>query len=84
MSSRACLHAVCVLAELSVDHVGQPPLEASHRFFAALSVGSFPQVVGPAGGIVNSEVSPLSPARLWVGDVVESRQNSMSSTMGVI
>jgi hypothetical protein len=52
VSSRACLHVVCVVAELSVDDVGQPPLEASHRLFVALALGSLAQVIGPAGGVL--------------------------------
>ena len=39
-------------SSLSVDDVGQPPFQASHRLFAALAFGSFPQVVGPARGVL--------------------------------
>ena len=52
VSSRACLQSVGVVAQLPVDDVGQPPFEASHRFFVALALGSFPQVVGPARGVL--------------------------------
>ena len=52
MSSRACLEPVCVVAELSVDGVGEPPFEASHRFLVALAVGSLPQVIGSARGVL--------------------------------
>jgi hypothetical protein len=39
---------------LPVDDVGEPPFEASHRFFVALALGSLPQVVGPAGGVLSN------------------------------
>ena len=40
------------MAQLPVDDVGQPPFEASHRFFVALALGSLPQVVGPTRGVL--------------------------------
>jgi hypothetical protein len=52
VSSRARFQPVCVVAELSVDDVGQPPFEASHRFLVALAVGSLPQVIGSARGVL--------------------------------
>ena len=52
MSSRVCPQSGCVAAQLSVDDVGQPPFQASHRFFVALAFGSFPQVIGPSRGVL--------------------------------
>src|ERR1700741_3333011 len=43
---------VCVADQLSVHDVGQAAFQAAHGFVATLAVGSFPQVVGPSGGIV--------------------------------
>ena len=40
------------MAQLPVDDVGQPPFEASHRFFVALALGSLPQVIGPTRGVL--------------------------------
>ena len=52
MSSRARLPSGRVAEQLSVDDVGQAPFQASHCFLVALSVGSFPQVVGLAWGVL--------------------------------
>jgi hypothetical protein len=38
--------------QLSVHDVGQAAFQAAHGFVVIFAFGSFPQVVGPAGGIV--------------------------------
>ena len=43
-----------VAAQLSEDDVGQPPFEASHRFFVALALGSLAQIVGPTRGVLSN------------------------------
>ena len=48
---RSC-SVVEVGAELSVDGVADPSFHAAHRFFAALPVGLFREVVGAAGCVV--------------------------------
>ena len=52
MSSRARLLFDCVADQLSVHDVGQAAFQAAHGFVVIFAFGSFPQVVGPAGGIV--------------------------------
>ena len=52
MSSRARLLFGCVADQLSVHDVGQAAFQAAHGFVVIFAFGSFPQVVGPAGGIV--------------------------------
>ena len=43
---------VCVAEQLSVDEVGEAPFQAPHSFVVTLALGSFPQVVGPARGVL--------------------------------
>ena len=52
MSSRARLLCDCVADQLSVHEVGQAAFQAAHGFVVIFAFGSFPQVIGPAGGIV--------------------------------
>lgn len=49
LSSRACrLPSVCVVDELSVDHIGQSAFQAAHGFFVTLPGGAFTLVIGVA------------------------------------
>ena len=50
MSSRACLSFGCV--EPSIYQVGEAPFQTPHGFVVAFAFGSFPQVVGPARGVL--------------------------------
>ena len=63
MPSRARLAGlVCLLggvrllggvgAQLSVDHVGEPPAQAAHGLHRRLALGELAPVVGPARGVV--------------------------------
>ena len=55
MSSRACPRVrAASRIQLPVNDVGEPPFEASHRFFVALALGSLPQVIGPTGGVLTN------------------------------
>jgi hypothetical protein len=42
----------CVADQLSVHDVGQAAFQAAHGFVVIFAFGSFPQVIGPAGGVV--------------------------------
>ena len=72
MSSRARLLCDCVGDQLSVHEVGQAAFQAAHGCVVIFAFGSFPQVIGPAGGIVadlgeghdvQAEIEWRSPAR---------------------
>ena len=52
VSSRARPQSGRVAQQLSVDDIGQTPVQASHRLFVALAFGSSPQVIGPARGVL--------------------------------
>jgi hypothetical protein len=52
VSSRARLLCVCVMDQPSIHQVGEAPFQTPHGFVVTFALGSFPEVVGPAGGVL--------------------------------